>query len=452
VDKIKPLLRQVPWRWVLYWLLIPNAAIVLMWFVGGPPMDVELAIFAAVALGVAQASSTWAKRVVLFVMIAELNYLYVCAMFNLAPGNWSMLPGFIREVQPLRSPEYLLAAGVFVAVAIVALVMAPRVPRFRGPLPYLFGIVFVAALAGTDYEATAATRGSYREVPAPGALYTSATVQAGVEQPRPDKRNLVVIVVEALGAPTDRVGQTLFAADWNRPGWRARYDVEHGQVPFYGSTTNGELRELCNKWGNYTDFDFAGTDCLPKRYLRAGYQTIAYHGFAKLMFERDHWFPKMGIRHLAFGEELLDQGLSICPGVFPGACDTDIAPVIATRLKQAAQPQFVYWMTLNSHLPVLKNHALGTADCKLGTREWADAHPQVCRLFLVHHRLADAIDALAMEPDLPPTDFVIVGDHVPPFFDRTSRSLFDPADVPWIGLHYRGPPAPARGQVAANIR
>ena len=51
MDKIKPLLRQVPWRWVLYWLLIPNAAIVLMWFVGGPPMDVELAIFAAVALG-----------------------------------------------------------------------------------------------------------------------------------------------------------------------------------------------------------------------------------------------------------------------------------------------------------------------------------------------------------------------------------------------------------------
>jgi hypothetical protein len=54
-------------------------------------------------------------------------------------------------------------------------------------------------------------------------------------------------------------------------------------------------------------------------------------------------------------------------------------------------------MTLNSHLPVLKSRGLGTADCSLGSRAWADAHPQVCRLFLVHHRLADAIDALAMD-------------------------------------------------------
>jgi hypothetical protein len=438
VDKIKALWRQVPWRWVLYWLLIPNAGIVLMWFVGGPPMDVELAIFAAVALGVAQASSTWAKRLVLLVMIAELNYYYVCTMFNLAPGNWSMLPGFLSEVQPLRSPEYLLAAAVFATVIVVALIKAPSVPRFRGPLPYLFGAVFIVALVGTDYEATAATRGSYREVPAPGSLYTSATVQAGLDRPRPDRRNVVVIVVEALGVPADPVGKELFAADWNRRDWGTRYEVTHGQVPFYGSTTNGELRELCNKWGNYTDFDFARTDCLPKRYLRAGYQTTAYHGFTKLMFARNHWFPKMGVQHMAYGQELIDRGLSICPGVFPGACDTDIAPVIATRLKQAAQPQFVYWMTLNSHLPVLKNRALGTADCTLGSQEWARAHPQVCRLFLVHHRLADAIDALAMDPDLPPTDFVIVGDHVPPFFDRASRALFDPADVPWIALHYRG--------------
>jgi hypothetical protein len=337
-------------------------------------------------------------------------------------------------------------------VAVVALVKAPSVPRFKRPVAYLFGIVFIFALVGTDYEATAATRGSYRAAPAPGALYTSATVQAGVDRPRPDRRHVVVIVVEALGVPADPAGKAIFAADWDRPSWRARYDVAQGKVPFYGSTTNGELRELCNKWGNYADFDFARTECLPKRYLRAGYQTIAYHGFAKLMFDRDRWFPKMGLQHLSFGEELLDRGLSICPGVFPGACDTDIAPLIGNRLKQAATPQFVYWMTLNSHLPVLKSEGLGTTNCTLGSRDWADAHPQVCRLFLVHHRLANAIDALVMDKDLPPTDFVIVGDHVPPFFDRTSRSLFDNANVPWIALHYRGPATSARGEIAANTR
>jgi hypothetical protein len=452
VDKIKDLLRQVPWRWLLYWLLIPNAAIMLMWFVGGPPMDIALAIFGAVALGVAQASSIWAKRLVLLGMIAELNYYYVCAMFNLSPGNWSMLPGFVREVQPLRSPEYLVAAAVCVTVAVISLVKAPRVPRFSTPLAYACGALFVVVLVGTDHQATAATRGSYRTAPAPGAVYTSATLQAGLTMPRPDRRNVVVIVVEALGSPIDPEGKALFAADWNRAHWRSRYDVQNGKVPFYGSTTNGELRELCNKWGNYTDFDFARTDCLPKRFLRAGYETIAYHGFAKLMFDRDRWFPRMGLQHLSFGEELLDQGLSICPGVFPGACDTEIAPLIGKRLKQRGKPQFIYWMTLNSHLPVLKSEGLGTANCTLGSRGWADAHPQVCRLFLVHHHLADAIDALVMDKDLPPTDFVIVGDHVPPFFDRSSRSLFDNASVPWLALHYRGGASSTLGDSLSNTR
>ena len=41
-------------------------------------------------------------------------------------------------------------------------------------------------------------------------------------------------------------------------------------------------------------------------------------------------------------------------------------------------------------------------------------------------------------------DFVIVGDHVPPFFDRKSRALFDNAHVPWFYLRSKDPaPKPA---------
>lgn len=440
MEKVKALCRQFPWRWALYWLLVPNGAIVAMWFVGGPPMSKELAIFAAVALAVAQASSVPAKRLVLAIMIVELNYYYVCAIFNLSPGNWSMLPGFLREVQPFRSPEYLIGAVFFLVFAIVALVKAPRVPRFGQPLSYLFGFIFILAFVTADYEATAATRGSYRAVPVPGALYTSATAEAAIAQPDAQQRNVVLIMVEALGVPVDPVGRAIFASDWRRPEWRTRYEVREGRVPFYGSTTNGELRELCGVWGNYPDFDFAATECLPKRYARAGYQTTAYHGFAKLMFNRDQWFPKMGFQHLSFGEELLDQGLPICPGVFPGACDEAIAATINKRLEAARKPQFIYWMTLNSHLPVLKSRSLRTDRCQLGSRDWSAAYPQVCRLFLVHHHLADAIDALVMDTDLPPTDFIIVGDHVPPFFDRKSRQLFDNAHVPWLYLRSKAEP------------
>jgi hypothetical protein len=41
------------------------------------------------------------------------------------------------------------------------------------------------------------------------------------------------------------------------------------------------------------------------------------------------------------------------------------------------------------------------------------------------------------DPDLPPTDVLIVGDHAPPFFDRSQRSQFDPERVPWVLLKHR---------------
>ena len=44
---------------------------------------------------------------------------------------------------------------------------------------------------------------------------------------------------------------------------------------------------------------------------------------------------------------------------------------------------------------------------------------------------------MAMDPNLPPTDFVIVGDHMPPFFNRDARLMFDDAHVPWLILRAR---------------
>jgi hypothetical protein len=39
-----------------------------------------------------------------------------------------------------------------------------------------------------------------------------------------------------------------------------------------------------------------------------------------------------------------------------------------------------------------------------------------------------------MDPALPPTDFLIVGDHMPPFLARRERMDFDGYRVPWILL------------------
>jgi hypothetical protein len=437
-----------PARWALYWLIVPNLAIILMWFVGGPPMTRSFTIFGIVALVMAQLSAAWMKRVALVVLIVQLNFFYVCALFNLHTSNFRMLPGFVREVRPFESPEYVLAAAVFAATVAISLAKAPRVPRFRSPMSYLLGIAVVFALLVADYAATASTRGSYRAAPVEGAPFASATAEAALTEPGEARRHLVLIVVEALGVPTDRTAKALFDDAWDRAHWRAQYDVRRGMVPFYGSTTNGELRELCGQWGHYTGFDFASANCLPARYRRAGYETTAIHGFAEAFFERDDWYRRAGFDHLTMGEKLIRSGVPVCPGVFPGACDRGIPPLIWQRLKDAEKPQFIYWLTLNTHLPVPQDAALQTEHCDLGGERWAAENPQVCRLFLLHRQIADAIDLMAMDPDLPPTDWVIVGDHLPPFFDRKSRGMFDQAHVPWIALRGADAEQPARTTVA----
>jgi len=40
--------------------------------------------------------------------------------------------------------------------------------------------------------------------------------------------------------------------------------------------------------------------------------------------------------------------------------------------------------------------------------------------------------------DFPPTDFLIVGDHMPPFTHQASRLQFDAENVPWVLLRYTG--------------
>src|SRR4029078_8987645 len=129
--------------------------------------------------------------------------------------------------------------------------------------------------------------------------------------------------------------------------------MSHGETTYFGSTTSGEVRELCGRWGNYPDITQADPTCLPAILKTRGYQTHAYHGFVSGFFERNRWYPLIGIDQATFGPELLDRGAHVCHHVFTGACDRDVPRIIAADLAKAKGPQFTYWVTLNSHLPTV---------------------------------------------------------------------------------------------------
>jgi hypothetical protein len=426
--------RAIPWRWALYWLLIPNLAIILMWPIGGPSMKPALLLFGLAGLLVSQLPWVRVKQAILLAMMGLIMAHYLCLMFNLPIWAIEHLPEFALEVQPWRVPFYLAGAALFVAAIALTLRQAPRVPRFSSLVPMLVGFAAIFGLGWLDDAATASTRESYHAVPGPNAPFRPATEATGLARPPATGHHVVVVLVEALGQPAGRVERQLFEADWNRPEWRGRYQVSHGRTPYYGSTTSAELRELCGAWGEYARFDFARAHCLPQRYKQAGYRTTAMHSFAGRLFDRAHWYPKLHFDRIEFGPDLERNGVSACGGMFPGACDRDVPALIAQRLKAATQPEMIYWLTLNSHLPVVEDSTLGTQDCAFGPSAWSAENPQVCRLFLAHHRVADALHAMLMDPALPPTDVLIVGDHMPPFFDRDSRLRFDGSHVPWILL------------------
>jgi phosphoglycerol transferase MdoB-like AlkP superfamily enzyme len=58
-------------------------------------------------------------------------------------------------------------------------------------------------------------------------------------------------------------------------------------------------------------------------------------------------------------------------------------------------------------------------------------------------RAERAIAKVAVRPDLPETEFVIVGDHAPPFMQKTRREQFSQRNVPFTILKskkLRSPP------------
>lgn len=437
----RSLLRQFPWRWALYWLIAPNLALILMWPWGGPPMGKPLLIAGCLGLVASQLPWLWARRAAAVAITLWSVTVYVGRNFNIDPGQLPVLPVYLSEAAPLRSP--LFAIGVFsvmVSLAIVYL-FVPRVERFKAPMHWLLGFLAVLGVIRFDTYATAATRGSYDAPPTPVA-FTSAVATVGRAQPGAAKRNLVVIVVEALGMPISPAARGLFDADWNRAEWRGRYTVHTGAVPYFGATVNAEMRELCGVWSSTQIVDFAQADCLPQRYRKAGYETVGIHAFTGALFNRQTWWKQAGFERSLFREQLVQSGVRTCGGVFPGACDEDIPARIASRLKAASKPQMIYWLTLNSHLPVLEDKSLHTENCSFGSAALAGESERLCPLFRVHHQLSEAITRMALDPALPPTDILIVGDHMPPYFERDARIRFDGHHVPWILLEAR--PAAAK--------
>jgi hypothetical protein len=426
-------------HWLLCWILLPNLAYWLMWIVGGPPRP--LAVLVAGAAGIiTHRAPFWAKYAAFVASMLVSAVLFVSTLFNLSVLSLMSSLKFAGELSPSASIEY----AVWGLASAATLFAAWKLLRTQPPLgrPVLLATAGCATFLAASLDAKVGDggRGSYSRTPTAGAPFTSAVKESGLARLATGKRHVLMVMVEAMGQPTDAAVRRRLVDIWARPEVRARYTVTTGDTLFYGSTTNGEMRELCGRWGDYgAVMERRDPSCLPAAMEAKGYRAQAWHSFSGSFFSRTSWYPNVGFSHLRFGPDLMKAGAERCPGVFPGACDRDVPRQIAAELKAAETPQFLYWLTVNSHLPVLSSEKLGTTECERFDARLAADFPMTCRLLQLFDDSGRALAKEISADDFPEADILIVGDHLPPFFDRRNRERFEPDRVPWILLRRKAP-------------
>lgn len=245
--------------------------------------------------------------------------------------------------------------------------------------------------------------------------------------------NIVLVLVESLGLPlnkNDRFLSNYFASQ----ELADVYEIKQGVIETNGSTVSGEFRELCGrKIGSIKIQRHAWLDeCIPNILRKRGFQTTAIHGFVGSFFERQLWYPWIGFENSLFAKELQYKipARKTCGRLFPGICDLDAVGYIAKLLERGAEQnkkQFIYWLTLNAHLPVwLPMDIAINSNCP--------PKDTICKHMQLHQHVFAQLEKLALSKKLKekPT-MIIVGDHPPPFATLELRGKFDATKVPyWI--------------------
>jgi hypothetical protein len=357
------------------------------------------------------------------------------------------LPVTVHRRLRIRSAACLLAFAI-VSLSVDCTILWIRtgsLPRFLIPRRSFQSAVEASYLPDLQFSRLPAFRLIRRKFyPAPNGLpmrnATALALSAAGNIASKDQQelpNVVIILVESWGLDTESAVSDALTRPYSDPQLRARYQVLQGEVPFAGPTLGGESRELCGSTMAF-DLEIASAKelqaCLPDRLAARGYHDVAIHGMWAEMFDRVKWYKTMGFQETWFLGQFKDEGLPTCNGAFWGICDAAIADWMARRLeKSKPDPEFLYWVTLNSHLPVpVPNPLKSPADCSFA--QSLAQQPSLCSWYQLIANVHQSAASLAMGNLARPTIFVIVGDHAPPFSDPFLRDKFSQSLVPYVIL------------------
>ncbi len=238
------------------------------------------------------------------------------------------------------------------------------------------------------------------------------------------KQSVLIVAVESLGMPEDPDLREWLVSQVQKMD---SYKIIGLEIPFKGSTTNAELRHLCNIDGSYKGITSQTFSCLPFMLQKIGWNTLGFHGYTSTMFDRARWWPLIGIKETQFLDSSGLHDLPRCGGMFNGICD-DV--LIARAFESTQEPRtLTYLLTLDTHLPIKRKRVLNDELQNLCNA--ASVSMEVC----VHiDALGRVLASIAYQADslhsINKPLVVIFGDHAPPFVIIKDRLAFNQTHVP----------------------
>ncbi|CAN5739023.1 LTA synthase family protein [soil metagenome] len=354
------------------------------------------------------------------------------------------LAGYVAPGRLAMSAPFVLCAALAILItrkvktvwrsAIVIFVVVALIDVFNGssffwfsatrPLP---GNVAGSAVKMTVSSMLGASDESLRRLPPGTSLASKVDVRAWALA-HPD-RSVMIVLIESMGLHQDPRMRAWLREQLADAPTLERFDLREIDVPFRGSTTAAELRELCDLEGSYRSLNTrSGATCLPHVFDAMGWQSIGLHGFSRRMFMRGKWWESTGLQRRLFAEDLAIPNQVLCGGAFEGICDAD---VLRRAAREASEPKkFVYVVTLNSHLPLGPTSVPLRLDavCKA-----ADVGTNACDLTAVDGHALQALREALLAVERRPL-VLVVGDHAPPFTDLYTRQQYSQTMVPGFAL------------------
>jgi hypothetical protein len=445
-----PLIRRETALLLVASILLPNVgAVGLALAIGLPPRPGAIALYCVVALLAPFLPATLVVIAFLTALTADLGFL-IAKIFLLDLDLLLDSLGSLSKLKILTSPFYV---GIAVGVTALGTLNTVFLLRFRVYFRKGSRVLMCVAAFGMmliDIVINSSAAYDFGAAASIGKPFQSGVLESGFSHvlENPTKPNILLVLVESLGMPVNTKERDLLFAAFQNPALNEKYQVTRGQSTFFGSTVWAEMRELCGSRESYSAV-LDGDDplCLPDLFLARGYRTVSVHGFSKDMFKRADWYPQLGFVRSIFRESLSHTYSRRCGGPFTGPCDVDLAHSISDTMHKSQQPMFVYWLTLNSHVPVRAGQAAHRFRC--GTRtNFSDF--EVCSMAEIWADLFDSIAKLALAN--PQTEILLVGDHAPPLWRKSARVMFEPSVVPWIRLSPRRDEATESKKVPSTVR